>query len=121
MRLTLLLLPALLTAIPAHAPVDLIRVDQGARTLSLIRAGTVVRDYEFLVGRGPEGPRDHAPATPRGRFTLDAKEPASAHALSLRLGSGDRAWTLGCIGVGGETIRELDALLPLGTAIDVVA
>lgn len=88
---------ALLLAGPAAAqtqpevdfvPVDLVRVDKSARTLTLYAGGQPVRTYTGIqLGDEPVGPKRFQgdERTPEGRYTLDYGNPQSAYHLSLHI------------------------------------
>jgi len=80
---------------------DLIRVDKSERTLTLYAQGKPVRVYRGLqFGDAPEGHKRFQgdERTPEGRYTIDARNPASAYHLSLRISypnAADRAYAAG--------------------------
>ena len=80
---------------------DLIRVDKSERTLTLYAQGKPVRVYRGLqFGDAPEGHKrfQDDERTPEGRYTIDARNPASAYHLSLRISypnAADRAYAAG--------------------------
>ena len=79
-------------------PADMIRVDKSERTLTLFASGRPVRTYRGLqFGDAPEGHKrfEGDERTPEGRYTIDARNPASAYHLSLRISypsDADRAY-----------------------------
>ena len=67
---------------------DLVRVDKSERTLVLYADGKPVRTYRGLqLGDAPAGHKrfEGDERTPEGRYTIDARNPASAYHLSLRI------------------------------------
>lgn len=102
MRWIAILAGVLLSSSVAHgqslpAP-DLILVDKSERTLTLYAAGQAVRVYTGIqLGDAPEGPKRFQgdERTPEGRYIIDARNPASAYHLSLRVSypnAADRAY-----------------------------
>ena len=79
------------------APVDLVRVDKSARTLTLYAEGQPVRSYTGIqLGDEPVGHKRFQgdERTPEGRYTIDYGNPASSYHLSLHISypdSRDRA------------------------------
>ena len=77
---------------------DLVVVDKSDRTLALYAAGEPVRIYRGLqLGDAPEGHKrfEGDERTPEGRYTIDARNPASAYHLSLHISypsAADRAY-----------------------------
>ncbi|MGN6499008.1 MAG: L,D-transpeptidase family protein [Tsuneonella sp.] len=73
-------------------------VDKSDRTLTLYAAGQPVRIFTGLqLGDAPQGPKhfEGDERTPEGRYTIDARNPASAYHLSLHISypdAGDRAF-----------------------------
>ena len=70
------------------APVDLVRVEKAARTLTLYAGGRPVRTYTGIqLGDEPEGHKRFQgdERTPEGRYTLDYGNPSSAYHLSLHI------------------------------------
>ena len=98
-----LLLPSLLAiascAPVEHAPVvagpaDFILVDKSDRTLTLMRAGKVLKTYRGIaLGDAPVGHKrfEGDERTPEGRYTIDTRNPNSAYHLSLRISYPDAA------------------------------
>lgn len=82
----------------AATPADFILVDKSDRTLTLYAAGQPIRAYAGLqFGASPQGHKhfEGDERTPEGRYTIDARNPASAFHLSLRISypnSADRAF-----------------------------
>ena len=79
------------------APVDLVRVDKSARTLTLYAGGQSARTYTGIqLGDEPVGAKRFQgdERTPEGRYTIDYGNPASSYHLSLHISypdSRDRA------------------------------
>jgi murein L,D-transpeptidase YafK len=82
-----------------HAPVvtgsaDFILVDKSDRTLTLMRAGKVLKTYRGIaLGDAPVGHKrfEGDERTPEGRYTIDTRNPNSAYHLSLRISYPDAA------------------------------
>src|SRR5688572_15025045 len=77
---------------------DLVLVDKSERTLALYTEGKPVRIYRGLqFGDAPDGHKrfEGDERTPEGRYTIDARNPASSYHLSLHISypnAGDRAY-----------------------------
>lgn len=87
------------TAQDASTEVALVRVEKGARRLTLLSAsGQPLRVYSGLqLGPSPTGPKHFAGdgRTPEGRYVIDRGNDASAYWLSLHISypnAGDRAF-----------------------------
>jgi murein L,D-transpeptidase YafK len=68
--------------------VDFVLVDKSDRTLTLYSRGTALKTYTGLqFGGDPVGPKhfEGDERTPEGRYEIDARNPASAYRLSLRI------------------------------------
>lgn len=79
---------------PPLPPADFVRVDKSERTLVLYAAGKPVRAYRGIqLGDAPEGHKrfEGDERTPEGRYTIDARNPASAYHLSLHISYPDAA------------------------------
>ena len=73
---------------------DFVRVEKSERTLVLYAAGKPVRTYRGIqLGDAPEGHKrfEGDERTPEGRYTIDARNPASAYHLSLHISYPDAA------------------------------
>ena len=73
---------------------DRILVDKSDRTLTLFAGGQPIRTYRGIqLGDAPEGHKRFQgdERTPEGRYTIDARNPASAYHLSLRISYPDAA------------------------------
>lgn len=66
---------------------DAIVVRKGARTLEVMRGGTVLRSYRVSLGRNPVGPKEREGdgRTPEGQYVLDYRNPSSAFHLALHV------------------------------------
>lgn len=66
---------------------DLIRVDKTARTLTLLRGGTVIKAYRVSLGSSPAGhkSREGDGRTPEGRYSIDSKNSRSRFHLALHI------------------------------------
>ena len=91
-RLTLLAVAVLAGCAPAASQTlptaDFVLVDKSDRVLTLFAAGKPYRNFENLqFGGAPEGHKrfEGDERTPEGRYTIDARNPASAYHLSLRI------------------------------------
>ena len=77
---------------------DRILVDKSDRTLTLFAGGQPIRTYRGIqLGDAPEGHKRFQgdERTPEGRYTIDARNPASAYHLSLHISypsAADRAY-----------------------------
>jgi murein L,D-transpeptidase YafK len=77
---------------------DFVLVDKSDRTLSVYGGGKLLRTYrELQFGGAPRGHKRFQgdERTPEGRYTIDARNAASAYHLSLRISypnAGDRAY-----------------------------
>ena len=72
----------------APATADFLLIDKSDRSLTLYRDGKALRTYGGLqFGAEPVGHKRFAgdERTPEGRYTIDARNPASAYHLSLRI------------------------------------
>lgn len=69
-------------------PVDLIRVDKSAHTMTAYRDGRLVREFRVAIGRGDPGPKlqQGDGRVPEGSYRITAHNPSSAYHLSLRIG-----------------------------------
>jgi murein L,D-transpeptidase YafK len=70
------------------AQADFVLVDKSDRTLTLFAKGAAVKTYTSLqFGGSPLGHKHFQgdEKTPEGRYTIDARNPASAYHLSLRI------------------------------------
>jgi len=75
-----------LTAKAAFA-VDRVLVEKGARRLTLLHRGKIVRRYTIQLGFDPVGhkQREGDGRTPIGRYRIDARNPRSSFHLSIRI------------------------------------
>jgi murein L,D-transpeptidase YafK len=75
------------TYLPEDAHVDLVLVEKGKRTLSLIHEGKPLKSYRISLGRNPVGPKrcigDRK--TPEGAYTIDWRNSESKYHLSLHI------------------------------------
>ena len=77
---------------------DFILVDKSDRTMTLYSRGAALKTYTGLqLGGEPLGPKrfEGDERTPEGRYAIDARNPASAYHLSLRISypsEADRAY-----------------------------
>ena len=84
----LLICVAASTAAPANVPqADHIVIAKAARTLTLLRAGKVLKTYKVALGRDPVGPktREGDGKTPEGDYNISGKNEHSQFHLSLRI------------------------------------
>ena len=74
-----------LVAEPERA--DLVRVEKGARRLTLLREGRVLATYPVSLGFTPVGhkQREGDGRTPEGRYRVEYRNPASVAHLSLKV------------------------------------
>lgn len=72
---------------PAGERATRILVEKSARTLSLLRNGTIIKSYRMALGGNPVGTkrREGDSKTPEGRYKIDFKNNASRFHLSLRI------------------------------------
>lgn len=70
-----------------QAQADLVEVFKGERRMELKRDGRTIRSYRVALGFAPERhkEREDDGRTPEGSYTIDARNPASAFHLSLRV------------------------------------
>lgn len=84
--------------VPPPPTADFVLVDKSDRTLTLYADGTALKTYAGIqFGAAPIGHKrfEGDERTPEGRYTIDARNPASAYHLSLRVSypnAADRAW-----------------------------
>lgn len=80
-------------ALPPGARADLVRVDKGARTLTLVRDGQPLKTYAVSLGGAPAGHKrqEGDERTPEGRYVLDYRNPNSFAHLSLHVSYPDSA------------------------------
>ncbi|HEX6040614.1 L,D-transpeptidase family protein [Longimicrobium sp.] len=73
--------------LPSDARADLVRVDKGARTLTLLRDGRPLKTYRVSLGGAPRGHKrqEGDERTPEGRYLLDYRNPHSFAHLSLHV------------------------------------
>jgi murein L,D-transpeptidase YafK len=66
---------------------DLIKVDKTARTLTLLRGGSVVKTYRVSLGSNPDGHKSQEGdgRTPEGRYSIDSKNSRSHFHLALHI------------------------------------
>ncbi|WP_413463468.1 L,D-transpeptidase family protein [Altererythrobacter sp. CC-YST694] len=103
-------------------PVELVRVDKSARTITLFVDGRAVKTYAGIqLGGAPQGHKrfEGDERTPEGRYSIDARNPQSAYHLSLRISypnARDRAYaaTHGRSPGGDIFIHGQPNALPLG-------
>lgn len=76
-----------LASLPASDRADLVRVEKGARRLSLYRQGRLLRQFPIALGFQPTGPkvREGDGRTPEGRYRLDYRNPNSGYHLSMHV------------------------------------
>src|SRR5262245_28117372 len=69
------------------APADTILVEKSARTLSLLRGGTVIASYRVALGRHPIGhkEREHDGRTPEGHYTISKRVEGSQFYRALKV------------------------------------
>ena len=69
-------------------PVDLIRVNKSAHTMTVYREGRPVREFRVALGRGDPGPKQQQGdgRVPEGNYRITGHNPNSAYHLSLRIG-----------------------------------
>ena len=85
---------------PPPPAADFVLVDKSDRMLTLYARGTAVKTYRGLqFGAAPQGHKrfEGDERTPEGRYAIDARNPASAYRLSLRVSypnAADRAWAV---------------------------
>lgn len=90
---------ALATRLWPHEPLragttaDLVLVEKGKRTLSLMRDGQVLRTYPVSLGRHPQGhkAREGDGRTPEGRYVIDFRNARSGFYRALRVSYPDAA------------------------------
>ena len=120
--LALLMLASCSTPQVAPRQADFVLVDKSDRTLTLFRHGEELKTYTGLqLGGAPVGHKhfEGDGKTPEGRYTIDARNPASAYHLSLRISypnAADRAYAAARgRGPGGDIfIHGQPNALPIG-------
>jgi murein L,D-transpeptidase YafK len=75
------------SAAPLAGKADKVVVVKSERRLYLLRDGEVMRSYQVALGRQPRGTKlqEGDGRTPEGRYTLDARNPASNFYRALRV------------------------------------
>ena len=78
-------------ALPSGTTADRIVVEKSKRTLSLYRAGKLLKSYKIALGKNPVGPkqREGDSRTPEGSYVIDFRKAEQvpsrpAHLLSKR-------------------------------------
>ena len=89
-RVTVLLLLALgvsSIAVANEPKADLVVVEKGKRTLSILSGNRVVKTYSVALGPNPQGHKLQVGdgRTPEGRYTIDYKNEKSAYYLALHI------------------------------------
>ena len=76
-----------LDPLPASARADFVRVEKGARRLSLFHQGRLLRQFPIALGFRPSGPKlcEGDGRTPEGRYRLDYRNPRSGYHLSMHV------------------------------------
>jgi murein L,D-transpeptidase YafK len=66
---------------------DHVVVIKGARTLTLMRQGKMIKTYKVSLGREPVGPKEKAgdSKTPEGDYLIDGRNPRSKFHLALHI------------------------------------
>jgi murein L,D-transpeptidase YafK len=66
---------------------DHVVVIKGARTLTLMRQGKMIKTYKVSLGREPAGPKEKAgdSKTPEGDYLIDGRNPRSKFHLALHI------------------------------------
>jgi murein L,D-transpeptidase YafK len=98
MRVLLLILYAVLTALPAHADIfegrsagfataDRVVVRKSERTLLLYHDGQPLKSYRISLGLNPNGPKEREGdfRTPEGHYLLTRRNPQSDFFLSIQV------------------------------------
>lgn len=78
---------------PEAERADLVRVEKGARRLTLLRDGRVLASYPVALGFTPVGhkQREGDGRTPEGRYRVEYRNPASVAHLSLKVSYPEQA------------------------------
>jgi murein L,D-transpeptidase YafK len=68
-------------------PAERIVIEKSRRKLQLVRADSVVREFDIALGGNPIGPKEQAgdSRTPEGEYVIDFKNLYSDYYLSVRL------------------------------------
>lgn len=76
-----------LDPLPASVRADFVRVEKGARRLSLFYQGRLLRQFPIALGFRPLGPKltEGDGRTPEGRYRLDYRNPRSGYHLSMHV------------------------------------
>src|SRR6202007_2089478 len=79
--------PAWSAGKPAQPQADRIVIVKSERTLTLFRAGKILKTYKVALGTTPVGPktRQGDGKTPEGLYTVDSRNPHSQFHLSLHV------------------------------------
>lgn len=70
-----------------ETPADSILIVKSARTLTLLRAGKVLKTYKIVLGSNPLGPKEREGdgKTPEGDYTIDRRNAHSRFHLALHI------------------------------------
>jgi murein L,D-transpeptidase YafK len=73
--------------VSAENQADLIKVDKGARTLTLLRGANIIKTYQVSLGTAPDGhkSREGDGRTPEGRYSIDSRNSRSRFHLALHI------------------------------------
>ena len=76
-----------LDPLPESIRADFVRVEKGARRLSLYRLGRLLRQFPIALGFRPSGSKvcEGDGRTPEGRYRLDCRNPRSGYHLSMHV------------------------------------
>ena len=73
--------------LPPETTVDLVLVEKGKRSLSVLADGELIRTYTIALGENPVGHKrqEGDSRTPEGRYVIDYRNPHSSYHLSLHI------------------------------------
>ena len=105
-------------------------VSKSRQEIAVFRGGREVCRYHVALGRCPVGPKTRAGdhKTPEGTYVLDSKNRSSGfhlvHGIKNGLGWLGRLhrlvnWTDGCIALTNPEMDRFDAMVPIGTPIEI--
>lgn len=75
------------SSLPQGVQADMVLVEKGARRLTLLSGGRVLKTYRVALGRNPNGPKVGVGdcKTPEGTYVIDYRNPKSRNHLALHI------------------------------------
>ena len=75
------------SSLPKGVQADMVLVEKGARRLTLLSGGHVLKTYRIALGRNPHGPKVGVGdcKTPEGTYVIDYRNPKSRNHLALHI------------------------------------